>query len=488
MLVKRAAFGGGPVTNIVYRGLGAVVVLAPLALGANRPWSWSLMSLAVGFLLVTWAFAAYRDGGMVRVPARRIWPVGLVFGLLVLWFLFQMSAFAPSSWQHPVWAETAAVLAPWTDAPVRGRITLDRAESMTTLMRLLAYGGVFWLALQAGRSRRRAKLTLWVLAAAASVYGLYGVIVQLGGGNTILWYDKWVYQDFATGPFVNRNSFATYTGMGLVLVLALMWTEIKEMLRFGLSSRGGVLDFFEQAGPRFYALVGAFSVLLVALLLSGSRAGLLSTLVGLSVLSVMVLVASRRRLGGALVAVGLAAAAFYGVANLGGGTMAARFAELPKEQAGRSDLFAMAIEATSDRLWTGHGLGNFGAVYYVYRDPSLPVWMPHVDKAHNTYLELAVEGGLPGLFGMVVVFLLMGGLCLSGIIRRRSNRIYPAIGLAVTALVATHALVDFSLQIPAIVATYMTIMGIACAQSWPSRKSVPTPSVEKAQPAGRPSR
>ncbi len=42
--------------------------------------------------------------------------------------------------------------------------------------------------------------------------------------------------------------------------------------------------------------------------------------------------------------------------------------------------------------------------------------------------------------------------------------------MAATVLVAVQSIVDFSLEIPAVTATYMLIMGAACAQCWSSRR------------------
>ena len=92
--------------------------------------------------------------------------------------------------------------------------------------------------------------------------------------------------------------------------------------------------------------------------------------------------------------------------------------------------------------------------------------------AHNTYLENVLELGIPAasaLFGVFVFFLI---LCAIGIQQRRRDAVYPCVGLAATILVAAHALIDFSLHIPAITATYMLIMGAACAQCWSSRRPV----------------
>jgi hypothetical protein len=43
-------------------------------------------------------------------------------------------------------------------------------------------------------------------------------------------------------------------------------------------------------------------------------------------------------------------------------------------------------------------------------------------------------------------------------------------GVAATFLVALHAMVDFSLQIPAVTYTYCFLLGTAVAQSWSSRQ------------------
>jgi len=56
-------------------------------------------------------------------------------------------------------------------------------------------------------------------------------------------------------------------------------------------------------------------------------------------------------------------------------------------------------------------------------------------------------------------------ICMRGVWVRRRHWIYPALGVAATALVGIHALVDFSLQIPAVAYLYALMMGGAVAQS-----------------------
>ena len=65
---------------------------------------------------------------------------------------------------------------------------------------------------------------------------------------------------------------------------------------------------------------------------------------------------------------------------------------------------------------------------------------------------------------------LLAFVCLRGVWSRHRHWIYPAIGFSASILVGAHALVDFSLQIPAVAYTYALMMGAAVAQSLPTRK------------------
>ena len=62
---------------------------------------------------------------------------------------------------------------------------------------------------------------------------------------------------------------------------------------------------------------------------------------------------------------------------------------------------------------------------------------------------------------MGLVFL----MCVKGVANRRRNVVLPAIGIGATVLLGLHSVVDFSLQIPGITASYAFLLGLACAQS-----------------------
>ena len=131
----------------------------------------------------------------------------------------------------------------------------------------------------------------------------------------------------------------------------------------------------------------------------------------------------------------------------------------------RPEIFQLTLKALADHPWIGTGLGTFTTVFEAYRTPDLLFF---VNAAHNDYLENMLELGIPAallLFGSVLALFVM---CVRGAIRRRRDAILPCVGVGVTALVAMHSLVDFSMQIPAVTVTYLMLLGAAVAQSIPS--------------------
>lgn len=444
----------------------AVVALAPLPLASNRPWSWSLLSLLIGLLLVLWAFAVVRDRSILLVQRSRYWPAAIILAALVLWFLVQASPLTPVVWHHPLWQQAGEALG----RPISGAISLNPMASETTLMRLIGYAGVFWLGLQFGRNADRARQIFWMLATAGLLYSIYGLVIDLGGYNMILWYDKWAYQLSLTSTFVNRNNFAAYAGLALIVTLALMVPELGKSLSLGLKSRAGIVHFLDHAGIGLFFLVVAFAVIATALLLSHSRGALVSTAIGIAVFLGMMAINRRMRMGAIVVAASALGAAAYVLLSFSGEMTLVRLAELAADSGGRSVVQDLTAQAIGDAPITGTGLGTYGEVFQIYRDGRFGPQTPSYDKAHNTYLEFALEAGLPAFAAMMLVLGGIAALCLRGVLRRRRNVIYPAAGVAATALIGVHSAIDFPLQIPAIAVTYMLLMGTAYAQSW-SRRS-----------------
>jgi len=389
----------------------------------------------------------------------RILPFATAFGLFVLWSLFQVSGWGPSSWWHPVWQEVAAVLG---SDPV-GAIALSPIVGLEAIVRQVIYGGVFWLAFITGRERASARALLWALALAGMAYAAYGLVIQLGGFQMILFSTKWAYLDRLSSSFVNPNNYATYAGLGLLCCLALLLDRFQGLVRSGASRITRLIALLDELGFSSWLLLTALVTIGTALVLSASRGGLISAVVGIIALGLCMKRTRQRRLWWGF-ALGILVAAI-GLFSVSGEGTRERSDNLAGDLEGRLAIYGLTVEQILERPLLGSGPGSFRGTFYAARDASFGSTTITVKRAHNSYLEVALEAGLPAF---ALLLFALGGLvvtCAQGVFRRRSDLLFPSLGLAASLLIGLHALVDFSLQIPAISVTYAVILGIAVAQS-----------------------
>lgn len=443
-----------------------LVVLLPLPLGAVYQWSWALMACVMGVVLATWSG---RVALGLQDPAfgfRTLWPPLLLFGIVAVWIGLQAQSFTPASWHHPLWASAADALA--QDGVQAGQaISLNPYDSISGLTRLLAYAAIFWIALHYSRRAVRARQILTAIVYAGLGYAIYGLVVYVSGSETILIFRKAAYLDDLTSTFVNRNSYATYAGLGLVCASGLVLVLLTQALDNGSTGRERLARAASTAIGRGWPLLLAWTVLLVALALSHSRAGFASTLLGVLVL-IMAAGFTRavdRRLA-LLFAVAVIVSLVWSL-GLGGGELLERLMQTSLAQEERPLVYDRVLAAIRDAGALGTGFGTFEEAFRFYRTSDIHGYF---DMAHNTYLENVLELGLPVALALFGIFVWMLVICGIGIRQRRRDAVYPCVGFAATVLVAAHSSIDFSLQIPAIAATYALIMGAACGQCRSSRR------------------
>ena len=166
---------------------------------------------------------------------------------------------------------------------------------------------------------------------------------------------------------------------------------------------------------------------------------------------------------------GLAAVAIVVVTVLvSGGRTLERLGETQLEEE-RARVYAVVLRGIAERPWAGHGYGAFDLASRAYHDGSV---LSDYERAHNDYLEAAFELGIPAAACLVAAIAFVAVCCAVGARRRRRDMVYPALGAAAAALVACHAVVDFSLQIPAVAAWFATLLALGYAQSWRSEDGI----------------
>lgn len=447
-------------------GLLLAVALAPLPLGSNRPGPSAMLALWIGLMLMLWALVLWRDWTQmnVRPPFWRL--PALAFGAAIAWALVQAAPWTPAFLHHWTWAEAEPILG----AAGGGAISAAPLDTLSGVTRLLTYAGVFFLAMQYCRERAGAQRLIATVAVSAMVYAVYGLAVKFSGNHTILWFDKWAYPDSLTATFVNRNSFATYCGIALVVLVAGLLAEMRGVHAAHAPEEGD--DGGRRLARLALALCGVL-ILLTALFLTQSRGGLAATLVGLGVVMLLHYGLPRRNrlhdeiaaAGGSRLWILPVAIAVAAVALISGGAVLDRLGE-GSGMSGRTGIWERSLVALADAPLRGHGLGTFETVFYAYQDEP-HVFAYAVDKAHNTYLELLVELGVP--FGLLLIAV-PAWICwriLRGAGRQLGGR-YGVIALGSSATIGIHGLVDFSAQIPAVALVWIALLGAGFAQTLPA--------------------
>ncbi|MDX6752562.1 O-antigen ligase family protein [Geminicoccaceae bacterium 1502E] len=474
------ANGAGLLHSVAALLLLALLVWAPLPLASNLPWAWDLLAVGVGLGLALWGWGQ-ASGRAALAVAWQVKVAALCLLLVAAWAWAQGQAWLvgllPGVAPHDVWA-----LAADYGLGVTPLLVADSGALPDALLRLLAYGGAFWLGYALGQDGTRARRLWQFLLAVTALYAAYGLVVFFTGAEMILWEEKWAGRGSLTSTFVNRNNFATYANIGLLVGLGLIVESFLDA-RSKADAKRIAAELVEKLVARRSPLLLAVLLLLTAMLLTNSRAGMLTALLGIaSMLMLIVLAANptpKAKLGVAVAAVLLVSGALWAFGQVTLERLGDLPSELDLERGSRLAAYLLALDMIADRPWTGHGYGTFEQVFQLYRDERFAVVY---DMAHNTYLEHAVELGIPATVLLYVGPVLLFSMCVRGVFARRRNQVFPLTAAAVTVTVSFHSLVDFSLQMPAVALTYAVVLGVGCAQSLSSARRRGEPALRRQGP------
>ena len=440
------------------------VVLAPLPFGSNGPESMMALAVMSGIVLVIFcASKLLGSDGFSIEPSLNLTVALIAFAMFALWGLFQLVPWISTPLAHPLWSQRTALLGLGGKS---GTISIDPELTWNALVKT---GGYFAIATSAAlllRDPRRRRTACSALVVAGGLYAAYGLVEWSLGDCCVVWQKKTAYQGVVTGPFINRNSFATYLGLVALVCLGHILREMGELRHVTAPGLGRRLSArLMLLISRRWMMIAAFLVLAAALLFTLSRAGVTSFVLGAATLVLLLshakLLGAQRRL--------LYVSIFAGVAGLTivafGGALLGRIANEGVEDVDRTQSWRVVISGIEASPWLGHGFGTFPEAFPLYRDDRLDS-RRYWDKAQDTYLELALDVGIPATGVFLIGLGALALQCIKGLSRRRKERrIFPAIGLASMVLIAAHSIFDFSMQIPAVATTFAFIIGMAITES-----------------------
>jgi O-antigen ligase len=448
--------------------------LASLPLWPSRN---DLMASAVNGIWFCGLAVSYEIGMLVKqrghaVGLAQIWISASLFVAVVFWIVVQNATWAPEDWHHPIWAMTADALA----RPVPGSISVNRDLTTLSLIRLITAASAFWLAAQLCRDGARANRMMAAIAAIVVCYAGVGLVTSSASGPSNRAADS---SSFLLLPSLYRDGhyYALYTGIGLVVVCALLL----RLYRYDITTIGGSLRFrlasiLEATGQKGAVLMGAAFLLLVALAFFASFSGVVTTALGLMVLMVVTLSPPRTnnvarggiRLQWLLLAVlSIAAAAILPLVDPSVG----RVEEEGVAGESRLAVAMIALRSIFNSPWFGYGFGTFADVFGMFRDRSISTegfW----NTAHNIYLEAFQGLGVVAGAMFIACVIVLVAKCLRGANERRQAAVIPGIATSVAFLVGVDGLVSSGLQIQSIALTFMTLLGAGVAQCKTSRLDV----------------
>ncbi len=433
-------------SNLVHRTqniLGLVtlslVLLSSLALGANRPVSWSLLAIAVTLLFALQVILAYWQP--VPTVLRKLLLPGLLILASILWAFVQVLPGIPAAFAHPVWLYAQ-------EAPAF--ISADPGQGRHAVMRMMCYVMVFLIVLWSCVRTENAWRALCIVAIFSTLLAGFGLFAFATGDNIIL--TEATAGGIVQASFINRNNYATYAAFGVLANLA-CFLAMTEHSANGLRNR---LEMFFR-GSWLFAL-GAL-VCIGAVSLTQSRAGAAAGLIGLAVF-IIAFRSGRTGSDRALLVTLAATLAFIGATSATG--LLERIISTDAAD-GRFIVYPRIWQAIFDRPFLGHGAGTFLDAFrpYVPSEAAFGEWV----FAHSTHLELLFGLGIPAALALYSGFFLIGVRLWYGARRRRNNRVYTCFALGCMTTAAVHSCFDFSLQMPATAALFAACLAMGIAQS-----------------------
>lgn len=216
--------------NPLFYGFLALIAWAPLPLGSNRSWAWTILVIWSCLLAMAWLVGFLLGRVQITDAFRRARWALAVGALWLLYIGFQFVAL-PAEWVHvlsPHAYEAHVIAAGALGLPVANELTLSMDPHITRdfWFKTVAYGCMFCLTLLLVDSRQRLELLLKTLVISGTLQALYGSIMVLSGLEYGFFIKKFVNEGVATGTFVNRNHLAGYLNLCLAMGIGLMISKL----------------------------------------------------------------------------------------------------------------------------------------------------------------------------------------------------------------------------------------------------------------------
>ncbi len=424
--------------------------------GAVYPWAYG--ALAVGI-----AICAFRTARVT--PIGKPGLVVLSIGLLMLACGAQLVSL-PRETLEQLSPSTARFLRAVNFAYASGLIdghavSIDPSRTVRGVAFVIF--GVAWAWVCASLAQQTAGFTR---ALARNVVAL-GIVVAIIGlaqratfNGKLLWFwQPMFYSTNAFGPFVNRNHFAGWMLLALMLTVGYLFGRFTQLASVKTTWRDRMLWIGSPDGTMLIFTGVAIAVMGCSLVWTMSRSGIAAAGIGASILFAAAVYRSKHRALRVALAGYLLVTVVGVVAWRGTDTLFAWYGNTTTLE-WRFVLWNDTVPALKDFWVTGSGLNTYG---------TLMVGYPHSDmstqprEAHNDYLQLAVEGGLLLCIPVFLLAAAVGREILRRLVQPQDEMTWWIRMGAVAGIcgIAVQELTEFSLQIPGVALLFATCVALA---------------------------
>lgn len=428
----------------------AILFVVAALLGGGAGIGYPLIETVIELLAIVLIARAGMAAGRARQPWQ-VYAILAVFGAAAALALAQCIPLPPAQWRALPGRATATALydaigwgARWHPAS----LTPDR-----TLLDLLALlPALAGFVTVAGLPERGRAVLLRTVVVVALFAALFGAIQVASGAQGAPMPFATIHRGFGIGFFVNRNHQAAFQ------LVAMLLAAVPGVVTLGRKGRGAALRPDRRA-----MTLGIVAFLALGVLATTSRTGLVLLPLALIVAAGMVFDLrsgsgwGRFALPAAIAAYAVAGAALYPTPLVQ--QTLARLAVAGEDL--RYQYWANTRFAIDEAMPWGTGFGSFDTVYRSI-EPLAHVAPPWINHAHNDYLELALEGGVPAIVLLVVAM----GVAIAAFghawwrAPSSATRTMVIAGATGVTLLLLCSVVDFPLRMAAIGVVFGMLLGL----------------------------
>jgi O-antigen ligase len=457
-----------------------ILILSILLFGAMHTYVYTLMSLGVltgAILLVIKNIRKDHRSGIyqIRLPKTSL---DIAFLVLLVFLFFQITPLPgfvlgfispdaavvwEKSWPAASLVGSGSSLESWSSlAPYAYPVRMS-------IIRLTVYGLFFLGLIRVLNSQKRIELTIFLILAMGCFEALYGLIQAYSGSPQVLWFNSGSGRN-AAGTYINRNHFAGFMAMGMLLAAA--YSAALSERRRGSSNTGKRRIGFRARVSRFLSgeqllnkrilILFGGAVMGIGLIFSASRGGIISAAGGLFCISLFFVFRRGHRRKGIIFLILFLITSAYAL-DIGVDYVVGRFKTIDVAIEGRTRYAQKAMEMFADYKVAGVGVGNFKYAFPRYQ--AVEDKEKFIRFAHNDWAQFLLEAGIIGMALLLacVAYYLYFSIRLW---RKREDTFAVCLGIApIAALTAIgiHSFSDFNLHIPANFMILVAIMAIGYA-------------------------